>query len=56
VTYDTELEVEYKDVERIRQQLATREERYYEGSFYTTIYQHDEEKLREESKKYEQKI
>lgn len=56
ITYDTEIDVEYKDVERIRQQLATREERYFETSFYTTIYEHDDEKLREESKKFEQKI
>ena len=56
ITYDADLEIEYKDVENIRQKLATREERYYETSFYTTIYEHDLEKLREEGKKYEQKI
>lgn len=55
-TYDAEVDVESRDVESIRQKLATREERYFEGSFYTTIYQHDEERLREESKKFEQKI
>lgn len=56
ITYDTEIDVEYRDVENIRQKLSTREERYYEAWFYTTIYEHDEEKLREESKKFEQKI
>ncbi len=56
ITYDTDLDIEYKDVESIRQKLATREERYFETSFYTTIYEHDVEKLREEAKKFEQKI
>jgi hypothetical protein len=56
ITLDTELEVESRDVEEIRQKLATREERYFEGSFYATVYEHDEEKLRETGKKFEQKI
>jgi conjugal transfer ATP-binding protein TraC len=56
ITYDTEIDIEHRDVEDIRQKLATREERYFETSFYTTIYEHDQEKLREESKKFEQKI
>ncbi len=56
ITYDTEIDIEHRDVEDIRQKLATREERYFETSFYTTIYEHDAEKLREESKKFEQKI
>jgi len=56
ITYDTEIDVEYRDVENIRQKLSTREERYYETGFYATIYQHNEEELREESKKFEQKI
>lgn len=56
ITMDTEMEVEARDVEEIRQKLATREERYFEGSFYTTIYDRNEEKLRETSKKFEQKI
>lgn len=56
ITLDSDIDIEFRDVEDIRQKLATREERYYESSFYTTIYQHDEEKLREESKKFEQKI
>jgi hypothetical protein len=30
ITIDTEIEVQYKDVENIRQKLATREERYFE--------------------------
>ncbi len=56
ITYDTDIDIEYKDVESIRQKLATREERYFETSFYTTVYEHDVEKLREEAKKFEQKI
>lgn len=56
ITLDSEVDIEYKDVENIRQKLATREERYFETGFYTTIYEHDEEKLREEAKKFEQKI
>ena len=51
-----DVNVEYKDVESIRQKLATREERYFESSFYASIYAHDEEKLREEGKKFEQKM
>lgn len=56
ITYDTDIDIEYRDVESIRQKLATREERYYETSFYATVYEHDTEKLREASKKFEQKI
>ncbi len=56
ITMDTDVSVEYQDVENIRQKLATREERYFQTSMYTTIYEHDKEKLREESKKFEQKI
>lgn len=56
ITLDSEVDVEYRDVESVRQKLATREERYFETSFYTTIYEHGVEKLREESKKFEQKI
>jgi len=56
ITYDSDVDIEFRDVENIRQKLATREERYYETSYYTTIYEHDVEKLREESKKFEQKI
>lgn len=56
ITMDTDVSVEYQDVESIRQKLATREERYFQTSMYTTIYEHDVEKLREESKRFEQKI
>ena len=55
-TYDADVDIEFRDVNEIRQKLATRQERYYESGFYATIYEHDEEKLREESKKFEQKI
>lgn len=56
ITMDTELEVEYRDVEEIRQKLATKEERYFETSFYTTIYNTDKDKLVEDGKRYEQKM
>ena len=56
ITIDTDVNVEYSDVENIRQKLATREEWYFETSMYTTIYEHNEEKLRDEAKKFEQKI
>ncbi|MEF2176216.1 MAG: DUF87 domain-containing protein, partial [Candidatus Absconditabacteria bacterium] len=56
ITIDTEVEVEYRDVMSIRQKLATREERYFEGSFYFTVYHENEEKLNENAKKIEQKI
>lgn len=56
ITYDTDIDIEFRDVEDIRQKLATREERYFESSFYVSVYEHDEEKLREISKKLEQKI
>ena len=56
VTLDTDVSVEYRDVESIRQKLATREERYFESGMYISLYQHDDEKLREEGKKLEQKV
>lgn len=56
ITYDMDVDIEYRDVESIRQKLATREERYFETSMYMSIYEHDPDKLREESKKFEQKI
>lgn len=56
ITIDTELQVEARDVEEIRQKLATRQERYFEGWFYATIYDTSEESMRESSKKFEQKI
>lgn len=56
ITLDTEIEIEYRDVSNIREKLATREERYFETSFYMTIYNDIEEKLKEEAKRFEQKI
>ncbi|MBP6910251.1 DUF87 domain-containing protein [Patescibacteria group bacterium] len=56
ITIDTEVELQYRDVEDIRQKLATREERYFETSCYISLYDKSEEKLAEESKKLEQKI
>lgn len=56
ITLDTEIEQQYKDVEMIRQKLTTREERYFESSFYMNIYDEKEDKLKENGKKLEQKI
>lgn len=56
VTLDTEVEIEYRDVETIRQKLATREERYFETSMYVSVYDENPEILLENSKKLEQKI
>ncbi len=56
ITIDSETELEYNDVESIRQKLATREERFFQTSFYATLYTEDEEKLKEESKKFEQQV
>ena len=56
ITYDSDIDVEFRDVEDIRQKLATREERYFESSYYLTVYEHEEEKLREMGKKLEQKV
>ena len=56
ITYDADIDVEYHDVENIRQKLATREERYFETSYYITLYEHDDDQLREQGKKLEQKI
>lgn len=56
ITIDTEVQLQYRDVEDIRQKLATREERYFETSCYVSLYERNEEKLNEESKKLEQKI
>lgn len=50
------MDIEFRDVNEIRQKLATRQERYFESGYYATIYEHDAESLREESKKFEQKI
>lgn len=56
ITIDADVEVEYRDVENIRQKLTTKEERYFQTSMYMTIYHADQAKLSEESKKLEQKI
>jgi hypothetical protein len=56
ITLDTEIEQQYRDVEMIREKLTTREERYFENSFYINIYDDTEEKLKETGKKMEQKI
>jgi len=56
ITIDTEVELEYRDVEEIRQRIATHEERYFEVSHYFSLYTPEKEKLAEESKKYEQKV
>ena len=56
ITTDKEVEQQYKDVELIREKLSTREERYFELSNYFTIYNTDENTLKEDWKKFEQKI
>ncbi len=56
ITIDSDVQLEYRDVEEIRQKLATREERYFEVSHYFSLYTPEKEKLAEETKKYEQKI
>ena len=56
ITTDKEIEQQYRDVELIREKLSTREERYFELSNYFTIYNTDETTLREDWKKYEQKV
>ena len=56
ITIDKEIEQQYRDVEMIREKLSTREERYFELSNYFTIYNTDENTLREDWKKFEQKI
>ena len=56
ITIDKDVEQQYRDVEMIREKLTTKEERYFELGNYTTIYDYDEEKLRETGKKFEQKI
>ncbi|HRX63696.1 MAG TPA: ATP-binding protein [Candidatus Absconditabacterales bacterium] len=56
ITLDTEIQQQYKDVEMIREKLTTREERYFELGYYINIYEEEEEKLKETSRKFEQKI
>lgn len=55
ITIDTDVQLEYRDVEEIRQKLATREERYFEVSHYFSLFTPEKDKLDEETKKYEQK-
>ena len=47
ITLDMEVEQQYRDVQMIREKLTTREERYFENSFYINIYDEDEDKLKE---------
>lgn len=56
ITIDMEIQKEYEDVEEIRRKLTTREERYYEASYYICLYENNLEKLDELSKRFEQKI
>ena len=56
ITVDSETEVEYKDVESIRQKLATKEERFFQASYYITLYNESDEKLSEEWRNLEQKL
>ena len=64
-TVDAELEVEYHDVQDIRQKLATWEEKYFQNSFYVTLYSEymwtdqkveQDENLNLIAKKFEQKM
>lgn len=56
ITIDKDVEQQYRDVEMIREKLSTREERYFEFSSYFTIYDQTEDALKENGKKFEQKI
>ena len=56
ITLDMDKQKEYEDVEEIRRKLATREERYFETSFYVSLYEENLERLDELSKKFEQKM
>ena len=56
ITTDKEVEQQYRDVELIREKLSTREERYFEVSNYFTLYNSDENTLKEDGKKFEQKV
>jgi len=64
-TLDTDLEVEYQDVENIRKKLSTWEEKYYQNSFYISLFNdqtgkekeaNNEENLNIWWKKLEQKM
>lgn len=56
ITIDKDVEQQYRDVEMIREKLSTREERYFELSSYFNIYDSTEDLLKENGKKFEQKI
>ncbi|MDR3168326.1 MAG: DUF87 domain-containing protein [Candidatus Peribacteria bacterium] len=56
ITIDKDVEQQYRDVEMIREKLSTREERYFEFSSYFSIYDQTEDNLKENGKKFEQKI
>ncbi len=56
ITLDVEIEQQYRDVQMIREKLTTREERYFESSFYINLYEETEDKLKDEGKKIEQKL
>ncbi len=55
-TVDVDLEIKYRDVEIIRQKLATHEEEYFEIWTYITIYNEDLQKLSDDCKKIEQAL
>jgi len=54
ITLDSELELRYRDIEMIRQKLATHEESYFELGMYLTIYHEEHDKLTELGKRLEQ--
>lgn len=54
ITVDMDLEITHRDVETIRQKLATHEESYFETGCYFNLYHDDREKLSENSKRLEQ--
>lgn len=54
ITLDSELELRYRDIEMIRQKLATHEESYFELGMYLTIYHEEQDKLTELGKRLEQ--
>jgi hypothetical protein len=55
-TLDSELELQYQDVQTIRDKLATHEERYFDMGTYLSVYDDTEDKLKESGRKFEQKI
>lgn len=56
ITIDKDVEQQYRDVEMIREKLTTREERYFELSNYFNLYNTNDATLKEDGKKFEQKI